>query len=97
MKFVTDKEDASVCFLTEHVFRPLGGTTTFEECESPENSLLFVVELLQGQADVKGVRVQECMAVVMFSVEVWRTGELGTCSSHCQSREGVFGMGRGEG
>jgi len=70
MKFVTDREDASVCFLMEHVFRPLGSMTTFEECESPENSLLFVVELLQGQADVEGVGVQECVAVVMFSVEV---------------------------
>jgi len=86
MKFVTDKEDASVCFLMEHIFRPLGGMTTFEECESPENSLLFVVELLRGQANVEGVGVQECMTIVMFSVEVWRTEELGTCSSRCQSR-----------
>jgi len=43
-----DGENASVCFLIEHVFRPLGDTTTFEEYESPENSLLFVVELLWG-------------------------------------------------
>ena len=40
-----DGENTSVCFLTEHVFGPLGGTTTFEECEGPENSLLFVMEL----------------------------------------------------
>jgi len=78
-------ENASVCFLTEHVFRPLGGTTIFEECEGPENFLLFVVELLQGQADVEGAGVQECMAIVMFSTEVQRTGELGTCSSYCWS------------
>jgi len=43
-----DGENASVRFLTEHVFGPLGGTTTFEECEGLENSLLFIVELLQG-------------------------------------------------
>jgi len=43
-----DREDTSVCFLIEHVFRPLGDTTTFEEYESPENSLLFVMELLWG-------------------------------------------------
>jgi len=40
-----DGENTSVCFLTEHVFGPLGGMTTFEECEGPENSLLFVMEL----------------------------------------------------
>jgi len=43
-----DGENTSVCFLTEYVFGPLGGTTSFEECESPENPFLFVVELLQG-------------------------------------------------
>jgi len=41
-----DEENASVCFLTEHVFRPLGSTTFFEERESPENPFLFVMELL---------------------------------------------------
>ena len=43
-----DGENTSVCFLTEHVFGPLGGMTTFEECEGPENSLLFIVELRWG-------------------------------------------------
>jgi len=43
-----DGENASVCFLTEYVFGPLGGTTSFEERESPENPFLFVVELLWG-------------------------------------------------
>ena len=41
-----DGENASVCFLTEYVFRPLGGTTFFKERESPENPFLFIVELL---------------------------------------------------
>jgi len=41
-----DGENASVHFLTEYVFRPLGGTTSFEERESPENPFLFIVELL---------------------------------------------------
>jgi len=41
-----DGENTSVHFLTEHVFGPLGGTTTFEECKSPEDFLLFIVELL---------------------------------------------------
>jgi len=43
-----DGENTSVRFLTEHIFGPLGGTTSFEECESPENLFLFVMELLQG-------------------------------------------------
>jgi len=43
-----DGENASVCFLTEYVFGPLGGTTSFKECESPENPFLFIMELLQG-------------------------------------------------
>jgi len=43
-----DGENASVRFLAEYVFRPLGGTTSFEECKSPENPFLFVVELLRG-------------------------------------------------
>jgi len=43
-----DGKDAGVCFLTEHVLGPFGGATTFEKCESPEDFLLFVVELLWG-------------------------------------------------
>jgi len=43
-----DGKNASVCFLTEYIFGPLGGTTSFEERESPENPFLFVVELLRG-------------------------------------------------
>jgi len=41
-----DGENASVCFLMEHVFGPLSSTTSFEERESPENPFLFIVELL---------------------------------------------------
>jgi len=48
----SDGENASVCFLTKHVFGPLGSTTTFEERESPKNPLFLVVELFWGQADV---------------------------------------------
>ena len=43
-----DGENASVHFLMEYIFGPLGGTTFFEECESPENPFLFVMELLRG-------------------------------------------------
>jgi len=42
-----DGKNASVHFLTEHVFGPLGSVTSFEECESPENLFLLVVELFQ--------------------------------------------------
>ena len=42
-----DGENAGVRFLTKHVLRPLGGTTTFEEHEGLKDFLLFVVELLQ--------------------------------------------------
>jgi len=82
-----DGENTSVCFLTEHIFGPLGGTTTFEECEGPENFLLFIVELLWGQADVERAGVQKHIAVVMFSAEVWRTEELRMCLSRRQSRQ----------
>jgi len=41
-------ENTSVRFLTEDILGPLGGTTTLEKCESPENFFLFVVELLQS-------------------------------------------------
>jgi len=53
----SDGENASVHFLMKHVFRPLGSTTTFEECESPKNPLFFVVELFWGQVDVQGAGV----------------------------------------
>jgi len=43
-----DRENTSVCFLTEHVFRPLSGATSLEEHKSPENFFLFVMELLWG-------------------------------------------------
>jgi len=43
-----DGENASICFLTKYVFGPLGGATSFEECKSPENPFLFVIELLWG-------------------------------------------------
>jgi len=43
-----DGENASVCFLIEHGFGPLGSTTSFKERESPENPFLFVVKLLWG-------------------------------------------------
>ena len=49
----SDGENASVCFLTKHVFGPLGSMTTFEERESPKNPLFFIVELFQGQANVQ--------------------------------------------
>jgi len=80
-----DEENTGVRFLAEHVFRPLGNATTFEECEGPEDFLLFVVELLWGQVDVERVGVQKCVAIVTFSAEVQRTGELGTYLSRYQS------------
>jgi len=42
------RENASICFLTEDIFGPLGGMTTLEKHKSPENFFLFVVELFQG-------------------------------------------------
>ena len=81
-----DREKASVHFLMKYVFRPLGSTTSFEECESPENPFFFIMELLQGQVDIEGAEVQKCAAIVMFSAKVQRTRELGTRLSHRQSR-----------
>jgi len=43
-----DRKNAGVCFLTKYVFRPLGGTTSLEEREGPENPFLFILELLRG-------------------------------------------------
>ena len=43
-----DGEDTGIRFLTEHILGPLGGVTTFEKHEGPEDFLLFVVELLRG-------------------------------------------------
>jgi len=41
-------ENTSVHFLMKYIFRPLGGTTSLEECEGPENPFLFILELLRG-------------------------------------------------
>jgi len=43
-----DGENASVRFLMEYIFGPLGGTTSLEEHKGPENPFLFIIELLQG-------------------------------------------------
>jgi len=43
-----DGENTSVCFLTEYIFRPLGGMTSLEEREGLEDPFLFVMELLWG-------------------------------------------------
>jgi len=51
-----------------------------------ENSFLSrALITLWGQVDVEGAEVQESMAIVTFSTEVQRIGELGTCSSYCWS------------
>jgi len=81
-----DRKNANICFLTEHIFEPLGSTTTFEKCKSSENSFFFIVELLQDQEDIEGAEVQECVTIVTFSTKVQRTGELGTHLSRCRSR-----------
>jgi len=41
-----DREDANACFLMKDVFGLLSGMTTFKECESPEDLLLLIMELL---------------------------------------------------
>jgi len=81
-----DRENASVYFLTKHVFRPLSGTTSFEECESPENPFFFIVELLWGQADVEGAGVQKCAAVVSQKVTYLFCDELDIVSKELRSR-----------
>ena len=43
-----DGEDTGIRFLTEHILGPLGGVTTFEKREGPEDFLLFVMKLFQG-------------------------------------------------
>ena len=53
----------------------------------PENFLLFVIELLQGQIDVERAGVQEYAAVVTFSAKVQRTEKFGMCLSCCRSEE----------
>ena len=75
-----DRENTGICFLMEHILGPLGSVTTFEECEGPKDFLLFVVELLRGQADVERAGVQKCTAFMTFSAEVQKAEELGMCS-----------------
>jgi len=41
-------ENAGVRFLTEYVFRPLGGMTSLEKHEGPEDPFLFIMELLRS-------------------------------------------------
>jgi len=43
-----DGENASIRFLVKYVFGSLGGATSLEEREGPENPFLFVLELLRG-------------------------------------------------
>jgi len=43
-----DGKNASVRCLTKYIFGSLGGTTSLEEREGPENPFLFVLELLRG-------------------------------------------------
>ena len=64
----------------------LGSATTFEEHEGLEDFLLFVVKLLQSQADIERAEVQKCMAIVTFFTEAQRAGELRTYLFHCQSK-----------
>jgi len=102
-----NRENTSVRFLMEYVFGPLGSTISFKEHESLENPFLFVMELLWGQAYIERAGIQEYVAVMTFSIEVQRAGELGVSLLHRQSEErrywrgwyrwgGVFGtVGRG--
>jgi len=41
-------KDASVCFLTKEVLRPLDSLSTLEEGEGPEDFLLVIAKLLQS-------------------------------------------------
>jgi len=54
-----DRENASVCFLTKHVFGPLGSTITFEERESPKNPLFFICGTVPGLGRCIGSRSLE--------------------------------------
>ena len=67
--------------ICDQVFECAGNFFLLRALITPENPFFFVMELLQGQADVEGAGVQKCAAIVTFSAEVWGTKELGMCLS----------------
>jgi len=63
-------KNASVHFLSEKVFRPLGCPTSLEEYKGPEYLFLFTAELLWGQTNVEGTEVEKGSASTLVSMKV---------------------------
>jgi len=72
-------KDASVRFLVKEVLGPPHGLSIFEEGKGPEDFLLVTAELLQGQAQIEGVRVEEGLTGTSFTGEVWGRGKFWPC------------------
>jgi len=68
-------KDASVHLLVEEVLGPPHSPSIFEEGKGPEDFLLITAELLRGQAQIEGTRVQEGLTGTLFAGEVWGRGE----------------------
>jgi len=63
-------KDASVCLLAKEVLRPPHSLSIFEEGEGPEDFLLIAAELLWGQAQIEGTRVEEGPTGTLFIGDV---------------------------
>jgi len=63
----------------------------FEEGEGPEDFLLVTAELLWGQVQIEGARVEEGLTGTSFTREVWGKGSFGLVCC----LDGVVGTGGG--
>jgi len=88
----SNRKDASVHFLVKEILRPSRGSPLFEEGEGPKDFFLVIAELLQDQAQIKGVEVEEGPTRTSFSRKVWGRGEFWPCLLF---RWSVWDRGRG--
>ena len=75
----SDRKDASIHFLVKEVLGPSRGSPLFEEGEGPKDFFLVVAELLQDQAQIKGIGVEEGLTGTLFSRKVWGREEFWPC------------------
>jgi len=71
--------DPHHCLLVKEVLGPPHSSSLFEEGEGPEDFLLVVAELLQGQVQIEGAGVEEGPTRTLFPREVWGRGEFWPC------------------
>jgi len=72
-------KDASVCLLAKEVLGPPCGLSIFKESKGLEDFLLVAAELLWGQVQIEGIRVEEGPTETSFTGEVWEKGKFWPC------------------